>query len=311
VSTHDLSSPAPASEAAVRQMIQDRARATYSRRVWRSRFATGLFGLALAVACVPIIAILTSVIGKGAKYLNWNFLSTVQQQPDLLHKDAIGGVWNAIAGSLLIDGLAVVIAVPVAILMAVVFFEFNNRFVTALRTAFQIMIGLPSILYGIFIYTFIIVPLAQAAGIAWAGSIALALMMIPLIAINGEAGLRETPTTLKEAGLALGAHRSRIMLRVVMPYAFPRVLTGILLALARAVGETAPILFVIGANLQVSWSLSGPVQSLPTLVFNYLSQPFESERQACWGIALLLMGTILIINLLSRFIVSRMNRGRS
>lgn len=294
----------------IRDLVRERAAKTYRRRKNTSLLLTGVIGICFLIALLPLGSILYNVVVKGGHFLTWNFLSTPQQLPNLLHKDAIGGVSDAISGSLIIDGLAILISVPIAMALAMALYEFRNRFTDILRTILQSMIGLPSILYGIFVYSFILVPLARAAGVAFAGSLALAIMMTPLMAIAGEAGLRDVPGTLKEAGLALGGQSSSVMRRVLLPYAVPRLLTGILLALSRAVGETAPILFVIGANLAVSWNLNGPVQALPTLIFNYLGSAYEYERQATWGMALILMITILFLNLLSRTIVSRMNKGR-
>jgi phosphate transport system permease protein len=301
----------PANRSAERRaMVQASAAKGLRRRIWLSRLFLASMVLALLIAFVPLFSILDNVIAKGAPFMTWQFLSQSQQFPSILQPTAIGGVWNAISGSLLIDGLAIVIAVPIALTLAVSLFEFENRLFRTLRICLEVMIGLPSILLGIFIYSFVVIPISHGVGTAYAGSLAIALMMVPLIAIAAEAGLRDVPVTLKEAGLALGAKRSSIMRRVIMPFAVPRVLTGILLAISRAVGETAPILFVIGVSLLPGWNPNGQATSLPVLIWNYLGSQYPGEREACWGIALILIAAVLVLNLASRIIVAMTSKGR-
>jgi phosphate transport system permease protein len=239
------------------------------------------------------------------------FLTQSQHFPTIADRNDIGGIANAINSSLLIDGIAVAISVPLAIVLAVAMYESDNRFFNTLRLLLEVMIGLPSILLGIFIYSIIVVPLSNGVGTVWAGSLAIALLMTPLMAIAGEAALRGVPSTLTEAGLALGARRSSVMRRVIFPFAIPRILTGILLSLSRAVGETAPLLVITGVSIVVNWNPSGQATAMPVLIYDYLQSQYPAIRNACWGIALVLMAAVLVLNLSSRIIVARTSKGRS
>ncbi len=288
-----------------REMVQRVAAQSLRRRTWFSRIFMGLIGLALVIAIIPLASLLWNVISKGIKVVSWSFLSQSQAFPTISDPTAIGGIRNAIVGSILIDGMAIIIAIPLALILSVALFEFNNPFMKSLRMCLEVMIGLPSILLGIFIYAVVVVPLSSGIGTAYAGAIAIALLMTPLIAIAGEAALRDVPQSLQEAGLALGARKSSIMRRVILPFARPRLLTGMLLALSRAVGETAPILFIIGVSLVPSWSPTGQATALPVLIFNYLGSQYPALRNATWGIALVLMAAVLVLNLTSRIIVAR------
>jgi phosphate transport system permease protein len=298
-----------ASHAERRLKVQAAALHGHRRRQAQSRLFFGLLGLALFIAFIPLFSILENVITKGLKVVTWGFLSHSQSVPSIIDPSAYGGVWDAISGSLLIDGLAVVISVPLAVITAMALFEFDGPFIRVVRRALQIIVGMPSVLAGIFVYSFVVVPFAHGLGAAYAGSLALTVMMLPLMAIAGESALRETPSTLREAALAVGARPSGMMRRVILPYSLPRLLTGILLSLSRAVGETAPILFVIGAATLPAWNPGGQVASLPTLLYDYLGSQYPSERNACWGIALILMASVLVLNLSSRLISARMNKG--
>ncbi len=295
-----------------RALIQSAARATYNRKVWMSRVFMVFLGLALIIALIPLLSIIRDVIGNGWRYVNWTFLSTPQAaEVSMFNQNAIGGISNAITGTLLIDAIATLIAIPISILMAISLYESSGRIMNAVRMYVEVMIGLPSILVGIFIYVVVVTPMGYRFT-AFAGALALAMMMIPLMTIACESALRAVPETLTEAALALGAKPSRVMLRVVLPYAVPRMITGIMLSMSRAVGETAPILFIIGSSLVNSWKPLQPATSLPTMMFNYLfNSNYQSQKDACWGIALILIFAVFLLNLASRVIVARTQKGRS
>lgn len=293
-----------------RAAIQKRAAETLARRMWLSRLYVSLVVVGLLIAAVPLASILEAVISKGAGFISWSFLSTSQQFPTIMQPNDIGGIWNAIAGSILVDALAFIWSVPVAIILGVALFEFDNVLIRGVRTVLRVLIGMPSILFGIFAFAFLVKLINNGQQVSYAGSFALGFVVIPLVAITAEAALREVPQTLREAGLSLGAKRSSIMMRVIIPYARPRLLTSILLALSRAVGETAPVLFVTGVALLPNWNPAGQVTTLPLMIFNYLGSSYQTERQACWGMALVLIAVVLVLNLTSRIIVTRADRGR-
>jgi phosphate transport system permease protein len=273
-----------------------------------SRAYLGILVLTLLVAFVPLFSILDNVIGKGLQVVDWTFLTTPQQLPGIFDPKAIGGASNAITGTLLVDGIALAMAVPISMAFSVALYEFNGRLVGILRRVVEMMVGLPSILFGIFIAAVVLGASGHFTG--FAGSLALTFMMVPLMTVSCEAALRAVPPTLKEAALALGARPSRIMWRVSLPYAIPRMLTGILLSLSRAVGETAPILFIIGANMTTNWNPFGPQTALPTLIYSYVGSQWPYEKVACWGLALILITLVFFINLTSRVVAARSLKGR-
>ncbi len=290
-----------------RDFVQKAAKSSLRKREFTSKFFLGMMATALVIAFIPLFSILQSVISKGAHYLTWGYLSKPQQTPFAFDLANIGGFSNAITGTILVDGLAVLIAVPIAVLLAVSLYESDGRVMHFLRVTTEVMIGLPSILLGIFIFTFVVTPMGYRMT-ALAGSLALAILMVPLIAIASEAALRDVPDTLKEAALALGARKSRVMLRVILPYAAPRMVTAVMLSTSRAVGETAPVLFVIGASSLTSWNPMSPVTTLPTMMFTYLQGSNPYIIKSLWGMALILMIIVFFFNLLARLVVARSSK---
>jgi phosphate transport system permease protein len=240
--------------------------------------------------------------------LDWTFISQVPQQPTLFQQDQIGGVGNAIVGSLVIDGVAALFAVPLGVVLGLYLSESDTRWANGLRRVTEIMTGLPSILLGIFAYIYVVTNMQSFSG--FAGAVALALLMTPVITKAAETALRAVPTTLTEAGLALGARQSKVSMRVVLPVAMPGIITGVLLALARAVGETAPLLFVIGASIRYDWNPFHVMAALPLMTYNYSSAAYDSQHHAAWGIGLLLVIIVLILNASARLIAAFMRRER-
>jgi phosphate transport system permease protein len=301
---------AEASAASRREIVQSSATRYYRRKMILSGIR--IYGLyaALVAALVPLGDILYNVIRRGAPYMSWRFLSTPQKLPDLFHQSDIGGISNGITGTAEIFGIAVVIAVPLAVTTAIALYESHGRVMARFRTLLEVMVGMPSILFGVFIYSYVVTRMHYQLT-ELAGSLALAVLMIPLITVSCEVALRTVPQAYVEAALALGAKRSTVMRRVVLPYAAPRILTGIMLAGARAIGETAPILFVIGNNLGSTWDPLKEVSSLPTIAYNDLNSYYTSLQNEVWGIALVMIAAVLVLNLASRFIVARTSKGRT
>jgi len=295
-STHDIHQEA---REAVRAAAARRGR----RRKWTGRLFFGALGLALLVAFIPLFSILENVITHGAHFLTWSFFTTGPGQPSLMDMNAVGGIANALVGTLVVLGLALAISVPVGLVCGLGLFEFDNRSTSLLRTALAVLIGLPSILFGLFI--FLVMVRLHLAFSGANGAVALSMLMIPFIAINCEEALRHVPAMYREAGAALGARRSRLMFHVLLPSARPRLVTGIFLALARASGETAPVLFVIGASNVARFSPGDQTTTLPTLIWQLLQSPFPSQRLECWGIALVLLLGILAINVVARVLLVR------
>jgi phosphate transport system permease protein len=297
-----------------RAFVQETSKSHFRRRVFFSRIFLSALIVSLVIAFIPLFSIIQNVVGHGWHFISWKFLTTPQQQPGVLfHKSAIGGIANAITGTVLVNGVATLVAIPLSILLAIALYESKGRWMHALRVYNEVMVGLPSILLSIVVYAVIVVPLLASSGLYFtglAGVISLTLLMIPLITVACEAALRDVPATYSEAAFALGARKSRVMMRVLLPYALPRMLTGIMLSLSRAVGETAPILFLIGSSLVTNWSLWSQQTTLPTQIFHYLEVDNPYLHNACWGIALILIIAVFVLNLTSRVIVARSLRGR-
>ncbi len=273
--------------------------ATSSRRrttdvIWRTVLILGL-----ALALVPLALVIGYVIIRGAPALNLEFFTT---DPTGAFFGDQGGIRSAILGTLEIVGLATLIAVPIGVAIAVYLNEIgrDSQLTVVVRYAIDVLTGVPSIVFGLFIYTvFVVGSLGSGFG-AWKGSVALSLLMLPVVARAGEVSLAIVPNTLREAALALGAPRWRVILNVVLPSALPGLLTGSLLAIARAAGETAPLLFTVFGASVTTVALSQPMNSLPLQIFNDVREPNPDLVTRAWGSALTLILLILIITLVAR-----------
>lgn len=300
-----------------RQLVQSVAHRTLQRRMLVSRFVVGLCGLALVLALVPLVAILVSLVDKGLHWWSLTFFTKNPQFPSLIDPNAVGGISNALVGSLVIDGIAALFAVPIGIVTGLLLAESSSAFANWLRKTAEIMTGLPSILLGIFAYQMIVIGFHEwgihLSGIGFsglAGSFAIGVLMIPIIIKAAENSLRSVPVTIREAGLALGARNGVLARRVVIPTALPGLITAVLLALSRAVGETAPILWVIGASDITDWNPRHELASLPLQIYQSATSPYASLRDETWGIALTLVVIVLIINLGSRFLAAWLRKER-
>jgi phosphate transport system permease protein len=266
-----------------------------ARRARTDRLMRGL-ALTAAIACViPLAAVIGFVTVKGLGGLNLDLLT---KAPKALGTG--GGAASAILGSLQMIPLATLVAVPVGVLGAVYVAEFSGRrSANAIRFAADVLVGIPSILVGIFVFTFLVLPFKQFN--AFAGSMALALLMVPVIMRTTEEILRLVPGTLREASLALGIPMWRTVLSVVLRTGLTGILTGVMLAIARAFGETAPLLFTaLGSRLVNVGDFGKPMDALPVFIYVNARQPFPALNQQAWGAALLLLIVVLTINILVR-----------
>jgi phosphate transport system permease protein len=259
----------------------------------------GMRGLAFgaAVLClVPLAAVIAFVTANGLGALN---LDLVTKPPKALGIG--GGALNAVLGTLQLVPLAALIAMPVGILGAVYVGEFGDlRSARIIRFSADVMSGVPSILIGIFVFTFLVLPFRQFN--AFAGSVALAVIMIPVILRTTEETLRLVPGTLREASLALGVPMWRTVLSVVLRTGLTGILTGAMLAVARAMGETAPLLFTaLGSRLVNFGNLAQPMDALPIFIYRNASQANVELNKQAWGAAFLLLIVVLVINVLVRF----------
>jgi phosphate transport system permease protein len=277
---------------------------TLSRRT-RRRKLVNLFMQALAtlaaLAAVAVLAlVVVSVAQRGASALSWDFFT----KNAATFGESGGGVANALVGSLVIVALATAIAVPVGILIALYVSEFAPPRVADLaRLVLDVLNGLPSIIIGIFVFGLLVIGSGQAA---WKGSFALAIIMLPLVARATQEVLALVPSTLREGALALGASRWRTVLGVVLPTSLGGILTGTVLAVARAAGETAPLLFTtsIAANA-VTWDPRQPVLSIPVDIFALSESPDPADHARAWALGFVLISFVLVISLTARLLLAR------
>jgi phosphate transport system permease protein len=270
-----------------------------------------LIVLAITAAIMPLLFILGWVALKGVGALNLDLFTRLPGPPDDPHT----GFANGIVGTLTLVGIASLISVPMGIGAGIYLSEFGgqgsrsgaagSKINLVIRFATDVLAGVPSITVGVFVYTWVVRPMGTFS--AWAGGIALSLIMVPLIVRSTEEMLRLVPQSIREAALALGAPVWRTVLRYALPAALPGVVTGILLAMARAAGETAPLLFTALGNNQWSTSLNQPVAALTLQVYFGAQSAYEVQKQQAWAGALVLVAMVLITSVLSRLAVRRMH----
>ena len=273
------------------------------RRKIVSRVFEALCAAAVLLALVPLAFILFYVIKEGFSALNWAFFTQMPKPVGELG----GGMANAIVGTLILIGLAALFAVPVGCICGIHLAEYPNaKFSSVVRFAADVLNGVPSIVIGIFAYAIAVLPVKRFSALA--GGIALGLLMIPIVVRTTEELLRLVPSGLREGALALGASRSRAVFTVIVPAALPGILTGILVALARVAGETAPLLFTALGNRFWSTSLTQPIASLTVQVFTYANSPYDDWHRQAWAGAFLLVMIILSLSIIARLAVRRLER---
>jgi phosphate transport system permease protein len=276
-------------------------------RTWRrritSQIAVALCALSVIVALIPLGFILFFVVSKGVQALNWNFFTKMPVPVG----EAGGGMANAIVGTLMLSGLGAVLAIPIGIISGVYMSEYaGSRLASAVRFAADTLNGVPSIVIGVFVFAIAVLPFKQFTMIA--GGIALGIMMIPIIARTTEELLKLVPNTLREGALALGATRGRAVRSVVLPAALPGIITGVLLALARIAGETAPLLFTSLNNSFWNVIPTQPTASLTVQIYAYAQSAYEDWHRQAWAGALVLVAIVLLCSILARAATRRLER---
>ncbi|HEY5109865.1 MAG TPA: phosphate ABC transporter permease PstA [Acidimicrobiales bacterium] len=286
-----------------RRAVQAAATASLGRRKLGSRVALGVCWLFLVIAVIPLVALVFYVTAKGLPAWNAEFF-THSTTPEGVPG---GGVWNAIVGTAVITVVATAVAVPLGLLCGLFLAESDGRTADALRFTADVMTGIPSITVGIFGYIAIVRNFGYSG---FAGAFAVGFIMLPVIIRAGETAFRGVPRSLNEAAMALGARRATIARKVVVPTALPGVITGALLAIARGLGETAPLLLTIFGNQYLQWNPTKPMAALPTLIYSYSSQPYADLVQVAWGAALLLMAVVLVLSIGSRLLAAYLRKER-
>lgn len=268
----------------------------------------------LAIACViPLLFILGFILKQGISKINWHFLVNIPKPVG----ESGGGIANALLGSIIIIICASVIAVPIGIMAGIYLSENrNSRLAYWSRLSVDILQGVPSIVIGIIAYFWMVrsqfnihlgpIHLRKIAGFsALSGSVALAIMMLPIVVRSTEETLKLLPSSLQEAAFALGMPFHRVIFKVVVPVGMSGILSGVMLSIARITGETAPLLFTAFGNPYMSYNITKPMQSLPLLIFNYATSPYNDWLNLAWGASLILLLWVLFLNIFTKLITRK------
>ena len=280
-------------------------------RLTKNRLMLWTICLLAVLTAVPLVAILGEVFLRGYDQLSWSFFTepTPTAYRAMRAMEAglpiPGGIANGIVGTMLMLGMATAVAVPIGILCGTFLAEYRkNRFAQVVSYLTDLLQGTPSVIIGIIIYIWVVVPMRGYSAIA--GSVALGIMMLPLIVRATEETLKMLPESLKEAGLALGANRASVMLRVQLPAAFGGIFTGILLAISRVIGETAPLMFTaLGCSL-MRFSVDKPISAVPLLIWEFFNDP--NLQELIWGASLFLLLFVLTLNLTAKYLAKKWNQ---
>lgn len=270
----------------------------YARRR-RMNFAMfGLTAVCAAIAMSFLFVILGYIAYQGLSAVDWSFLTKLPKPVG----ETGGGIANAIVGSAKVVGLAALLGVPVGVLGGVWLAEYgDNKLGFCVRYAADVLSGVPSIIVGIFAYTLVVLPMKRFSALS--GSVALAIIMVPVILRNTEEFVRLVPRSIREAALALGATQRTVILRVVLPTASKGIITSALLSTSRIAGETAPLIFTAFGNRFWDNGLLHPIATLPMAIFTYAISPYEDWHRQAWAAALVLMGFVLLVNVLARLVL--------
>jgi phosphate transport system permease protein len=249
---------------------------------------------------IPLLAILFFIIKAGITKINWHFIVNVPKPVG----ETGGGIANALLGSVIIIGVAAAIAIPIGILCGIYLSENRkSRLAYWARLSVDILQGVPSIVIGIVAYFWLVKPLGGFSALS--GSVALAIMMLPIVVRSTEETLKLLPDSLKEAAFALGMPFHRVIFKVIVPCGISGILSGVMLSIARITGETAPLLFTAFGNPYLSANITKPMQSLPLLIFNYATSPYNDWHDLAWGASLILLAWVLLLNIFTKLITRK------
>jgi phosphate transport system permease protein len=277
---------------------------TSPRRRRADMLGRAALGGATFLALVPLVLILYYLVKRGIGVFSVSFFTT---DPSGAFLGDTGGIKSAILGTIEIVGFAALIAIPTGLGVALYLTEYGaGRLASTVRFFIDVMTGVPSIVFGLFIYiTLVVAGVGGTSFAGWKGSLALAILMLPIVTRSCEVVLYQVPDSLREAALALGAPRWKVVARVIIPTALPGIITGSILAVSRAAGETAPLLFTAAFVSETSFNLSDRMNSLPLTIFQDLKQPRDELVNVAWGAALTLVLMVLVLTLVARLIQRR------
>lgn len=273
--------------------------ARYQRRRIVNAMSTVLSGMAVLIGLLGLIWILATLLIKGLPAMNWAFFTESTPAPG----SEGGGMANAIVGSLMIVALTTFVSTPVGVLAGIYLAEFGDRSRIAAITRFvtDVMLSAPSIVIGLFVYALFVATTKHFSG--WSGSLALSLIAVPVVVRTTENMLKLVPASLREAAFALGMPRWRVSIDVCLRAVKGGVITGVLLAVARIMGETAPLLFTALNNQFFSWNMNQPMANLPVTIFNFAMSPYENWQNLAWGASALIAILVLILNVVARLAI--------
>jgi phosphate transport system permease protein len=272
----------------------------------KDRIARAAILIATVIALIPLVLIVYYLLRKGLGALSWSFFSTDPTGNTFFKSSSIGGIQSAILGTIEIVALASVISIPIGLGVAIWLVEYGRSswFANVVRFFVDVLTGVPSIIFGLFVYIVLIIGTGSSYA-GYKGSIALSLLMLPVVIRSAEVVLLLVPSALRESALALGAPRWRVIFSIVVPTALPGMVTGMLLAVARAAGETAPLLFTAAYTHNTNFDLGQFMNSLPVQIYNDVTSPTAAVVDRAWGAALTLVAMILVLNLIARLIARR------
>lgn len=280
------------------------------QRLYADRAFKGLVCIFAGLTAIPLLAILGEVLMRGCGQLSWSFFTEPTptafraMQAVAAGEPIPGGIANGIIGSVLMLGMATVVAVPIGIMCGVYLAEnAKKRFAVVVSYITDLLQGTPSVIIGIITYVWVVVPMKGYSAIA--GSVALFIMMLPLIIRSTEETVKILPASLKEAGLALGGNRARVTLKVILPSAFGGIFTGILLTVSRVIGETAPLMFTALGCSFIRWDIDKPISAVPLLIWEFFNDP--NLQELIWGASLFLLIFVLSLNLTAKYFARKWN----
>jgi phosphate transport system permease protein len=255
-----------------------------------------------AIALLPLASVLYMLIVRGGELLSPQLFTELTPGPGM----AGGGIGNALLGTLVVVSVASLLSLPLGLMAAIYLAEYagESRLGVVVRFAGKVLTGMPSILAGVFAYALVVVTMGSFS--AFAGGVAMAVLMVPTVMLTAEQALRSVPERMRLAALGMGASRQETVLRVVLPTALPGILTGVMLALARAMGETAPLLFTaLFSDYWFEGQLGAPIASLAVLIYNFSGSPFPRLVQIAWAASLVLVFLVLVLNIAAQIIIRR------
>jgi len=272
-----------------------------NRRTWVN-LALTILAIGLAIfAALPLASVLVMLLTRGVPVLSLALFTELPPGAGTVG----GGIGNAIVGTIVVVLVASAFALPLGFMAAVYLAEYggSSPLATAVRFSGKILTGMPSILAGVFAYASVVTLMGSFS--AWAGGIATGILMVPVVMLTAEEALRMVPNKMRHAALGMGSTRAQMVLQVVIPTALPAIMTGVMLALARAMGETAPLLFTALFSNYWFEGLGEPIASLAVLIYNFSGSPFENQVELAWAASLVLVVLVLLANITAQFVFRR------